>query len=93
MTQLRLKVLFLWLPPIVATRYWKRYLGSERGEYTMARHARVAVDEMKELANEWGDLQRSTSVKRPAFDRLRSSIDQYNCDRYTIPARARLNYI
>jgi hypothetical protein len=76
-TQLRLKVLFLWLPPIVATRYWKRYLGSERGEYTMARHARVAVDEMKELANDWGDLQRSTSVKRPAFDRLRSSIDQY----------------
>jgi hypothetical protein len=50
-TQLRLKVLFRWLPPIVATRYWKRYLGSERGEYTMARHARVAVDEMKELAN------------------------------------------
>jgi hypothetical protein len=29
----------------------------------MARHARVAVDEMKELANEWRDLQRSTSVK------------------------------
>jgi hypothetical protein len=27
----------------------------------MARHARVAVDEMKEL--EWRDLQRSTSVK------------------------------
>jgi hypothetical protein len=43
----------------------------------MARHARVAVDEMKELANEWRDLQRSTSVKTPALDRLRLSIEQY----------------
>lgn len=76
-TPLKLRVLFLWLPPIAATMYWKRYLGSESGEHTIARHARIAVDEMKEVANEWRDLQRTASAKTPALDRLCSSIDQY----------------
>jgi 2-dehydropantoate 2-reductase len=76
-TPLKLRVLFLWLPPIVATMYWKRYLGSERGKFTMARHVRVAVDEMNELANEWRNSQSRSLVKTPAMDRLSSSIDQY----------------
>ncbi len=76
-TPLKLRALFLWLPPIVAAMYWKRYLGSERGELTIARHARVAADEMKELANEWRDLQRKGPAKTPALDCLCSAIDRY----------------
>jgi hypothetical protein len=30
-TPLKLRVLFLWLPPIVATMYWKRFLGRSAG--------------------------------------------------------------
>jgi 2-dehydropantoate 2-reductase len=76
-TPFKLRVLFLWLPPIVAMMYWKRYLDSARGECTMARHARVAVDEMKELANEWRVLQSRSPVKTPALDQLCASIDQH----------------
>jgi hypothetical protein len=52
----------------------------------LAINSNVAVDEMKELANEWRDLQRSTSVKTPALDRLRSSIDQYELRSLLNPA-------
>ena len=76
-TPLKLRALFLWLPPMVAAMYWKRYLGAQRGEPTLARHVRAAADEMKELASEWRDLQRPGSAETPALDRLCSSIDRY----------------
>jgi 2-dehydropantoate 2-reductase len=73
---LKLRALFLWFPPFVPVMYWKRYLGSERGELTIARHVRAAPDEMKELVNEWRDLQGRHPAKTPALDRLCSAISR-----------------
>jgi 2-dehydropantoate 2-reductase len=74
-TPIKIRVLFLWLPSILAVMYWKRYLGSERGDQTIARHARAAVDKMKELVNEWRELH-PASGRTPALDRLCSAIDR-----------------
>lgn len=75
-TPFKLLVLFLWLPSIVAVMYWRGYLGSERGDQTIARHARAAVDEMKELVEELRDLDVAGAGRTPALDRLCLAIDQ-----------------
>jgi 2-dehydropantoate 2-reductase len=75
-TPLKLRALFLWLPPGIPAIYWQRYLASDRGELTIARHVRSAPDEMKELVNEWRNLQRNSEAKTPSLDTLCSAIDR-----------------
>jgi 2-dehydropantoate 2-reductase len=75
-TPIKFRILFLWLPSTVAMTYWTKYLGSERGEQTIARHARAAVDEMKELVKEWRDLRATGTGRTPTLDQMCTAIDR-----------------
>jgi 2-dehydropantoate 2-reductase len=73
----KLQVLFQWLPRAVPIVYWRRYLNSQMGEYALARHTRVAGDELKQLAGEFRVLKLTAGEPTPALDQLYGHIDQY----------------
>jgi len=53
----------------------RRRLNSKAAEIQMAGHANAARDEMKQIADEFRTLARTTSVPTPAMDRLYIYID------------------
>jgi 2-dehydropantoate 2-reductase len=69
-----LRAIFEWVPLAVAVRYWQRLLGSERGEYYFARHARHAPVEMAALAQDVRELLHGRSA--PHLLRLYAAIDR-----------------
>ncbi len=73
----KLQVLFQWLPRAVPVVYWRRYLDSPMGEYALARHTRVAGDELKQLTDEFRVLKFTAGEPTPALDQLYGHIDQY----------------
>ncbi len=73
----KLRVLFQWLPLAVPVVYWRRYLNSRMGEYALARHTRVAGDELKQLTDEFRVLKLTAGEPTPALDQLYGHIDQH----------------
>jgi hypothetical protein len=71
---LALRAIFSWMPLQLSVAYWKRYLGSWRGELFFAAHARHAASEMAQITDEVAVVMRSTRVLTPTFDRLRRAI-------------------
>lgn len=59
-----LRVIFVWMPLWVSTVYWRRLLGSVRGEYYFARHTRRAAAEMAALAADIRALLGDTAAPR-----------------------------
>jgi 2-dehydropantoate 2-reductase len=71
---LALHAIFCWVPLPYAIGYWRRLLGSARGEFYFARHARHAPAEMAALA---GDIRKLLDdVPTPCLDRLYTAINQ-----------------
>lgn len=64
--------LFYWLPECLTTRIFQRFFNSKFAEIGLAMHAKAAVDEIKEMANEFKTLTDRTSVETPNIDKLRS---------------------
>ena len=71
---LALRAIFSWMPLRLSVAYWKKYLGSWRGELLFAAHARHAASEMAQISDEVASVMRSTRVLTPTFDRLRHAI-------------------
>jgi hypothetical protein len=69
-----LQAIFSWMPLRFSVAYWKKYLGSWRGELFFAAHARHAAAEMAQISDEVMAIMRNTSVPTPTFDRLRRAI-------------------
>lgn len=76
-TPFKLAVLFESLPFAIPVAYWRRYLDTPMGDYFLARHARAAGDEMKQLADEFRNLMKTTSVPTPSLNQLYRCIDEY----------------
>jgi 2-dehydropantoate 2-reductase len=71
---LPLRAIFSWMPLRLSVAYWKKYLGSWRGEVLFAAHARHAAVEMAQISDEVAAVMRTTRVPTPTFDRLRRAI-------------------
>jgi 2-dehydropantoate 2-reductase len=76
-TPFPLKVLFMWLPPGFAVRYWRQFLRSPMADLVLGRHARTAVREMREIAADCRSLLEKSGVEAPALQRLYRAIDAY----------------
>jgi len=63
-----------WLPEPVVTFLMRLMVDTKQAEITMAGHANVARDEMKQIADEFMALAQTTSVPTPAMDRLYACI-------------------
>lgn len=71
---LALRTIFCWVPLPIAIAYWRRLLGSVRGELYFARHARHAPAEMAELA---ADVRRMLGdAPAPCLTRLYAAIGE-----------------
>lgn len=71
---LALRTIFSWIPLAFSTVYWQRLLGSTRGEFYFARHARHAPAEMAALATDVRRLLDGEPV--PHLARLYAAIDR-----------------
>jgi 2-dehydropantoate 2-reductase len=71
---LALRAIFEWVPLPVATWYWQRLLGSARGRYYFAPHARHAVKEMVALAKDVRELMQGESALH--LSQLYAAIDR-----------------
>ena len=67
--------IFNWIPEPILVALMRRRLNSKAAEIQMAGHANAARDEMKQIADEFRTLARTTSVPTPAMDRLYIYID------------------
>jgi hypothetical protein len=74
---INLRAIFDWMPRGIAIAYWRRFFGSERGNYYFAEHARVAWAEMKMLSDEVRGLLGIGVSASPSFDLLCGAIDAY----------------
>ncbi|MCR4427088.1 MAG: ketopantoate reductase family protein [Firmicutes bacterium] len=63
-----------WIPEPILVAILRRTLNTQRADVVMARHANVARDEMRQLADEFAALARSTHLPTPAMDRLATYI-------------------
>lgn len=70
---LALRTIFCWLPLPYAAAYWRRLLGSARGEFYFARHVRHAPAEMAALASDVRELLDEGPA--PHLARLYAAID------------------
>jgi len=59
-----------WMPEPIVIFLMRLMIDSKEAEITMAGHANVAREEMRQLADEFRILARATSVPTPAMDRL-----------------------
>ncbi|MBT4092237.1 MAG: ketopantoate reductase family protein [Deltaproteobacteria bacterium] len=64
--------LFYWLPEFVTAKVFAGTFKSKYAEIGFARHAKAALDEMKELSQEFMSLIDKTSLKTPNIDLLRT---------------------
>jgi 2-dehydropantoate 2-reductase len=71
---LALRTSFCWVPQPFAIAYWQRLIGSVRGEFYFARHARHAPKEMAMLAADVRELL--DAVPTPRLDRLYAAINR-----------------
>lgn len=69
-TPFLLKVLFTWLPPAFAIRYWRRFLADSIAEIVFGLHAKTATQEMTVLVNDCRMLIDQRTTGTPALDRL-----------------------
>ena len=76
-TPFALRVLFTWLPPAFAVRYWRGFFASDMADYVFGRHARAAANEMREVANDCRAMLITTGVQALALHRLYAAIDAY----------------
>ena len=67
--------IFNWIPEPILVALMRRLLGTRTAEIEIAGHANAARDEMKQIADEFRALARTTSVPTPAMDRLYSHIE------------------
>jgi len=67
--------IFKWIPEPILVALMRRIFKSEKMADLIG-HAHAARDEMKQIADEFRVLARSTSVPTPAMDRLYTYIDQ-----------------
>jgi 2-dehydropantoate 2-reductase len=74
---LGLKVMFCWMPRGFAVSYWRRFFSESSAEYSIAGHARHAVEEMRTLAVECRRLASLANVSTPALERLYRAVDDY----------------
>lgn len=79
-TPFALRVLFTWLPPTFAVRYWRRFFSTEMADHAFGHHARAASAEMRELANDCRIMLEKTGVGASALHRLYAAIDAYSND-------------
>ena len=70
---LALRTIFCWLPLRYAVAYWRRLLGSARGEFYFARHVRHAPAEMAALTSDVREFL--DEVPAPHLARLYAAID------------------
>jgi 2-dehydropantoate 2-reductase len=82
---LALRAIFCWAPLPYAVAYWRRLLGSARGEFYFARHARHAPKEMATLAADVRELLDLVPV--PRLDRLYSAINQAVQNSHSVKSR------
>jgi 2-dehydropantoate 2-reductase len=68
-----LRTIFHWVPLPVSVFYWRRLIGSQRGEYYFARHTRHAAREMVALAADIRALLPDDAM--PHLRRLYKAID------------------
>jgi ketopantoate reductase len=73
-----LRTILCWVPLPFAISYWRRLLGSERGDLYFAQHARHAPVEMAALAADVRELL--GYVPTPSLDRLYAAIDRAAVD-------------
>ncbi|NIQ75442.1 MAG: hypothetical protein GWN67_12505 [Phycisphaerae bacterium] len=66
---------FDWIPEPILVALMRRLLNTKTAEIEIAGHANAARDEMKQIADEFRALARTTSVPTPAMDRLYTYID------------------
>ena len=76
MAPFALRVLFTWLPSAFAIYYWRRFFASKT-DYVFGRHARAALGEMRELADDCRTLLEKSGVQAPALRQLYRAIDTY----------------
>ena len=76
-TPFSLRVLFTWLSDAFAVGYWRRFLAAEMADYVFGRHARVAAQEMREVARDCQCLLKRSGEAAPALLRLYRAIDAY----------------
>jgi 2-dehydropantoate 2-reductase len=71
---LALRTIFQWVPLPFAVLYWRRLIGSARGDYYFARHTRHAAAEMKAIAS---DIHKILAVNEmPALGRLYAALEK-----------------
>jgi len=66
--------LFYWMPEFITTKIFKGIFNTKYAEIGFAMHAKAALDEIKELTNEFKSLIDKTSMKTPNIDKLRRHI-------------------
>ncbi len=66
--------LFYWFPEWITIKIFQGFFSSKFAEIGLALHAEAAIDELKELANEFKTLIDKTSIKTPNIDKLSSFI-------------------
>ena len=66
--------LFYWIPDFITAKIFQKMFNSKFAEIGFALHAKAALDEMKELGNEFRALKNKTSIKTPNLDELISCL-------------------
>jgi 2-dehydropantoate 2-reductase len=66
--------LFYWMPEFITTKIFKGIFNTKYAEIGFALHAKAALDDMKQLTEEFRSLIDKTGVKTPNIDILRSYI-------------------
>ena len=64
------KMFFKWIPMPILTIILQAMFNTKKCEIMMTRHVNAARDEMKQLADEFRELIRTTSIATPAIDQL-----------------------
>jgi 2-dehydropantoate 2-reductase len=68
--------IFNWIPEPILVALMRRLLSTRTAEIEIAGHANAARDEMKQIADEFRALARTTPVPTPAMDHLYSHIER-----------------
>jgi len=70
----KLKI-FKWIPEPILVAFLRKKFNAKQIEMATTKHALAARDEMKEIADEFKELARKTSIPTPAIDNLYKYID------------------
>ncbi len=67
--------LFRWLPESLTVKAVQGLLRSRFADVAFAQYDRASRDEMRQLADEFGNLVRQTSIATPNIDLLKGYLD------------------